>query len=187
MMDKEHLWTVSDVLAATGGHLVSGDPQTPTVGVSTDTRSIHEGELFIAISGERYDGHQFVKTAYEKGAMGVIVSEAYTAEAASGPEKDKCWVAVSDTLKALGDLAAFRRRQSQVSVVAITGTNGKTTTKEMTASVLGEAFSVLKTSGNFNNLIGLPLTLFGLREDHDWAVLELAMNRPGEIARLAEI
>ncbi|MDY6838297.1 MAG: UDP-N-acetylmuramoyl-tripeptide--D-alanyl-D-alanine ligase [Thermodesulfobacteriota bacterium] len=186
-MDEEHLWTISDVLAATGGQLVSGDHQTPVAGISTDTRSIHQGELFIAISGERCDGHEFVKMAHEKGAIGAMVSEAYTAEASSGLDKDKCWIAVSDTVKALGDLAAFRRRQSEVSVVAITGTNGKTTTKEMTASVLGEAFSVLKTPGNFNNLIGLPLTLFGLHEDHDWAVLELAMNRPGEIARLAEI
>ncbi|MDY6987022.1 MAG: UDP-N-acetylmuramoyl-tripeptide--D-alanyl-D-alanine ligase [Thermodesulfobacteriota bacterium] len=187
MMDRQRIWTISYVLEATGGRLVCGDEGTPIRGVSTDTRSIHEGELFIAISGKRHDGHQFVKKAHEKGAPGVMVSEAYTAEVSCDFEKDRCWIAVPDTLKALGDLAAFRRRQSQISVVAVTGTNGKTTTKEMTASVLGQAFSVLKTPGNFNNLIGLPLTLFGLDEDHEWAVLELAMNHPGEIARLAEI
>jgi len=187
MIDRQRIWTVSQVLEATGGRLVFGDDRTCIRGVSIDTRSIHEGELFIAISGKSHDGHQFVKEAHEKGAVGVMVSEAYTAEASSGFERDKCWIAVPDPLKALGDLATFRRRQSQISVVAVTGTNGKTTTKEMTASVLGQAFSVLKTPGNFNNLIGLPLTLFGLDEDHEWAVLELAMNRPGEIARLAEI
>ena len=187
MIDRQRIWTVSQVLEATGGRLVFGDDRTCIRGVSIDTRSIHEGELFIAISGKSHDGHQFVKEAHEKGAVGVMVSETYTAEASSGFERDKCWIAVPDPLKALGDLATFRRRQSQISVVAVTGTNGKTTTKEMTASVLGQAFSVLKTPGNFNNLIGLPLTLFGLDEDHEWAVLELAMNRPGEIARLAEI
>jgi len=186
-MDRQRIWTISDVLEATGGRLVFGDDGTPIRGVSTDTRSIHEGELFIAISGKRHDGHQFVKKAHEKGARGVMVSEAYTAAVSSDFEKDRYWIAVPDTLKALGDLAAFRRRESQISVVAVTGTNGKTTTKEMTASVMGQAFSVLKTPGNFNNLIGLPLTLFGLEEDHEWAVLELAMNHPGEIARLAEI
>jgi UDP-N-acetylmuramoyl-tripeptide--D-alanyl-D-alanine ligase len=185
-MDKQRIWTISDILKATGGRLVSGDHGAPIRGISTDTRSIREGELFVAISGERYDGHQFVKRAYEKGALGVVVSDVYTA-AVSELDKKPCWIAVPDTLKALGDLAAFRRRQSQASVVAVTGTNGKTTTKEMTAAVLGQAFSVLKTPGNFNNLIGLPLTMLGLEEDHEWAVLELAMNRPGEIARLAEI
>jgi len=186
-MHKQGIWTISDILEATGGRLVFGDDGTRLRGISTDTRSIREGELFIAIAGERYDGHQFVKKAHEKAALGVMVSEAYTAEVSSEFAKDRCWIAVPDTLKALGDLAAFRRRQSQISVVAVTGTNGKTTTKEMTASVLGQGFSVLKTSGNFNNLIGLPLTLLGVEEDHEWAVLELAMNRPGEIARLAEI
>ena len=180
-------WGISDVLEATGGRLAAGDDTTAIRGVSTDSRSIQEGELFVAISGQRYDGHQFVQEACEKGASGVLVSEVYVETESPGLEGKQCWIAVPDTLKALGDLAAFCRRQSKASVVAITGTNGKTTTKEMTAAVLGKAFSVLKTPGNFNNLIGLPLSLFRLEENHEWAVLELAMNHPGEIGRLARI
>jgi UDP-N-acetylmuramoyl-tripeptide--D-alanyl-D-alanine ligase len=187
MMDTKHTWRLSDVLEATGGRLVHGNDMTSFRGISTDSRSIQEGELFVAIAGQRYDGHQFVKGAYEKGALGVMVSEAYVAKESPHSEKKGCWIAVPDTVTALGDLAAFCRRQSKASVVAITGTNGKTTTKEMTAAVLSQAFQVLKTPGNFNNLIGLPLTLLSLDEDHEWAVLELAMNRPGEIGRLARI
>jgi len=187
MTDRRNTWSVSEVLKATGGRLVFGNDTTPIRGISTDSRSVQEGELFVALSGQRYDGHQFVEAASEKGAAAVLASEALTSMAPPDPQEGQCWIAVPDTLKALGDLAAFRRRQSNVSVVAITGTNGKTTTKEMTAAVLGRSFSVLKTPGNFNNLVGLPVTLFRLDKDHEWAVLELAMNRPGEIGRLARI
>jgi UDP-N-acetylmuramoyl-tripeptide--D-alanyl-D-alanine ligase len=145
------------------------------------------GDLFVAIAGQRHDGHDFLQEVFHRGALGVLVAEDYISKQSPIPRQGELWMAVPDTLRALGDLAALGRRQSNVSVVAITGTNGKTTTKEMTAAVLGQAFNVLKTPGNFNNLIGLPLTLFGLNDSHEWAVLELAMNRPGEIRRLAEI
>ena len=187
MTANMNTWSISEVLEATGGRLVSGDDTTRFQGISTDSRTTQGGELFVAISGQTHDGHWFVRDAFDKGAAGVVVSEAHMASVSPDLGKGQCWVATPDTLRALGDLAAFRRRQSKVSVVAITGTNGKTTTKEMTAAVLGQAFSVLKTDGNFNNLIGLPLTLFRLKEDHEWAVVELAMNHPGEIGRLAEI
>ena len=180
-------WSISDVLKATAGRLVSGDDTTRFQGISTDSRTTQRGELFVAISGQTHDGHRFVGDAFDRGAAGVLVSDAYMASESPDFGKGRCWVATPDSLKALGDLAAFRRRQSNVSVVAITGTNGKTTTKEMTAAVLGQAFTVLKTAGNFNNLIGLPLTLFRLKQDHEWAVVELAMNHPGEIGRLAQI
>jgi UDP-N-acetylmuramoyl-tripeptide--D-alanyl-D-alanine ligase len=180
-------WSVSDVLEATRGRLVFGNDATHFGTIATDSRTIQQGELFVAISGHNHDGHQFAKEAIEKGALGVLVAEEHVNAQSNDLGKDLCCIGVPDTLMALGDLAAFRRRQSQVSVVAITGTNGKTTTKEMTAAVLGQAFSVLKTPGNFNNLVGLPLTLFRLSEEHEWAVLELAMNHPGEIRRLAEI
>jgi len=180
-------WSLSDVLEATGGRLGLGEETIRFRAISTDSRAIRGGELFVAITGQKYDGHQFVHMALEKGALGVLVSEAFASSDAPGPGKDRCRIVVPDTLKALGDMAAFHRRQSEASVVAITGTNGKTTTKEMTAAVLSQAFSVLKTSGNFNNLIGLPLTLFRLTEEHEWAVLELAMNHPGEIGRLSRI
>ena len=180
-------WSVTEVLEATSGRLIFGNDATRFGAINTDSRTIEGGELFVAISGDKYDGHGFVQEAFEKGASGVLVTEEYMTAKSPDFGKDRCWVAVPDTLTALGDLAAFGRRQSQISVVAITGTNGKTTTKEMMAAVLGQGFCVLKTPGNFNNLIGLPLSLFGLNEDHEWAVLELAMNHPGEIRRLAQI
>jgi UDP-N-acetylmuramoyl-tripeptide--D-alanyl-D-alanine ligase len=191
MTTGQNAWRVSDVLEATDGRLAFGEDTAPLRGIATDTRTLENGELFVAISGQTYDGHEFVQEALRKGSHGVVVSETYMATKSPDKEfdrgKDRCWVVVPDTVKALGDMAAFHRRRSEASVVAITGTNGKTTTKEMTAAVLGKTFSVLKTTGNFNNLIGLPLTLFKLKEDHEWAVLELAMNHPGEIRRLAEI
>jgi UDP-N-acetylmuramoyl-tripeptide--D-alanyl-D-alanine ligase len=180
-------WSVSSVLEATGGRLVIGNETVGLKGISTDSRALESGELFVAISGENFDGHQFVKEVLKKGAGGVLVAETYVASGLPDMEEGPCVIAVPETLKALGDMAAFHRLRSDVSVVAITGTNGKTTTKEMTATLLGQTFSVLKTAGNFNNLVGLPLTLLGLEDDHEWAVLELAMNHPGEIARLSAI
>jgi UDP-N-acetylmuramoyl-tripeptide--D-alanyl-D-alanine ligase len=187
MTTGEKKWGVSIVLEATGGRLVAGDGNAVFKAISTDSRTFEPGELFVAIRGEKFDGHQFVKQVLENGAGGVLVDEAFAAKELPDVDTGACVIAVPACLQALGDLAAYYRRQNDASVVAITGTNGKTTTKEMTATVLGQMFSVLKTEGNFNNLIGLPLTLFGLKEDHEWAVLEIAMNHPGEIARLAHI
>ena len=180
-------WTVSDALQATGGRLLIGNEATRFQAISTDSRTTKAGDLFVAIAGPKHDGHNFLQEAFDRGAQGVVVAEDYVAKESPISQRNEFWIAVPDTLRTLGDLAAFCRRQSNVSVVAITGTNGKTTTKEMTAAVLGQAFSVLKTPGNFNNLVGLPLTLFGLSDSHEWAVLELAMNHPGEIRRLSEI
>jgi UDP-N-acetylmuramoyl-tripeptide--D-alanyl-D-alanine ligase len=180
-------WTVSDAMQATGGRLLLGNEGTQFQAISIDSRTTKAGDLFVAIAGPKNDGHDFLQEAFDRGAHGVLVAEDYVGKESLVSQEDKFWIAVPDTLMALGDLAAFRRRQTNVSVVAITGTNGKTTTKEMAAAVLGQAFSVLKTPGNFNNLVGLPLTLFGLTDSHEWAVLELAMNHPGEIRRLAEV
>jgi UDP-N-acetylmuramoyl-tripeptide--D-alanyl-D-alanine ligase len=180
-------WTVSDAMQATGGRLLLGTEGTQFQAISIDSRTTKAGDLFVAIAGPKNDGHDFLQEAFDRGAHGVLVAEDYVGKESQVSQEDKFWIAVPDTLMALGDLAAFRRRQTNVSVVAITGTNGKTTTKEMAAAVLGQAFSVLKTPGNFNNLVGLPLTLFGLTDSHEWAVLELAMNHPGEIRRLAEV
>lgn len=188
MTNDQDPWSISNVLEATGGRLAIGNETDGLKGISTDSRALKSGELFVAISGENFDGHQFVKEVLKKGAGGVLVAETYVASELPDLEKgSSCVIAVPEPLKALGDLAAFHRRRNDVSVVAITGTNGKTTTKEMTATMLGKTFSVLKTAGNFNNLVGLPLTLLGLEDHHEWAVLELAMNHPGEIARLSAI
>ncbi len=172
-------WTVEQIAGITGGS-VTGRAGVQVLGVSTDTRTLASGELFVALRGANFDGHAFLGEAERKGAAACLCEEPV---AGSGIPV----VTVSDTLKALGDLAAQRRRQFDGPVVAITGTSGKTTTKEMVAAILEATGPGLKTAGNFNNLIGLPLTLFGLADKHRWAVLEMGMNRRGEIARLSEI
>ncbi|HSA60526.1 MAG TPA: UDP-N-acetylmuramoyl-tripeptide--D-alanyl-D-alanine ligase [bacterium] len=175
--------TVGEILNAVGGRLVAGDPDEAATGVSTDSRALQAGDLFVALKGERHDGHQYLADVFAKGAAAAIVQEG-----AEEPNPDfRNLIEVRDTLTALGDLAHFWRRRFPIPVVAITGSNGKTTAKDMTAAVLAAAYRVLKTEGNFNNLIGLPLTLFRLRPEHEMAVVEMGMNRLGEIDRLAEI
>jgi len=175
-------WDVAALLLATGGRLL-GSGQAATLGsVSTDTRGIRPGDIFLALAGERFDGHDFLDKAVRCGAAALVVSRALK------PLPAVPVVLVEDTLKALGDLAAFHRAALQnLRVVAITGSTGKTTVKEMAAAILGREFRVLKTEGNRNNLVGLPLSLLPAEADHEVAVLELGMNRPGEIARLTEI
>lgn len=179
---QDPVWTLSQVLLATGGRFVAGRTEAVFRSVSTDTRSLEPGDLFLALAGANFDGHGFVEHAAARGAAGVIVSR---------PPAVKLpvpVVLVADTLRALGDLAAYRRAaMPDLKVVAITGSSGKTTVKEMTAAILGREYNILKTSGNFNNLVGLPLSLLPVDYRHEFAVLEMGMNRPGEIARLTEI
>ncbi|MGV1098068.1 UDP-N-acetylmuramoyl-tripeptide--D-alanyl-D-alanine ligase [Thiovibrio sp. JS02] len=179
---QDPVWTLSQVLLATGGRFVSGRTEAGFRRISTDTRSVEAGDLFLALCGEKFDGHDFLDEALRKGAAGLVVSRL--------PEKKLPVpvVQVEDTLVALGDLAAYRRaRMQDLQVVAITGSCGKTTVKEMTAAILSREHNVLKTQGNFNNLIGLPLSLLPVEYHHDFAVLEMGMNHLGEIARLTEI
>ncbi len=182
--------TAEEILAAVSGIRISGKHQTRLAGISTDSRSISPGDVFLALKGERYDGHNFVLKSVERGAAGIVVQEDYwnrESVKGKGVFRNVVAITVADTLKALGDLAGWWRRQYDAQVVAITGSAGKTTTKEMTATILELANSTLKNQGNLNNLIGLPLTLLRLEKRHDKAVLEMGMNRPGEIARLTEI
>jgi UDP-N-acetylmuramoyl-tripeptide--D-alanyl-D-alanine ligase len=182
--------TAKEVFEAVRGILISGKKQTRLAGISTDSRRVSPGDIFLALKGERYDGHDFVFKSLEQGAAGIVVQgEYWKRESAKGKGVFGNVVAITvpDTLKALGDLAGWWRRQHDAKVVAITGSSGKTTTKEMTATILELANSTLKNQGNLNNLIGLPLTLLRLEKRHDKAVLEMGMNRPGEIARLTEI
>lgn len=176
--------TVGEILTATGGRLeagaLKGFGDGVVTGVSTDTRTVKAGEVFVALKGETHDGHDHVEEAAKKGAAAVLIHR----EAATGTPHV---IRVKDTLSALGDLARYWRRKFPVPVVGVTGSNGKTTAKDLIAAVLGTRYRVLKTEGNFNNLIGLPLTIFRMRGDEDVAVLEMGMNRPGEIARLGEI
>jgi len=176
------VWTLSQVLLATGGSVSSGKTEAGFRRVCTDSRALEPGDLFVALRGETFDGHAYLAQAVEKGAAGLVV-ETLPEKLPSVPV-----VLVADTLRALGDLAAYRRSlMPDLQVVAITGSCGKTTVKEMIAAILTRKYKVLKTQGNFNNLIGLPLSLLPVEVDHDFAVMEMGMNQPGEIARLTEI
>jgi UDP-N-acetylmuramoyl-tripeptide--D-alanyl-D-alanine ligase len=175
--------TWDEIIKAVNGRLVFGRPQGEFSGVSTDTRTIKAGELFIALKGENFDGHDFVEAALHKGACGAIVG----ARRAVPLQKSGFIIEVDDTLHAFGDIAGLWRRKHPIPIVAITGSNGKTTTKEMVASILSKRYKVLKTHGNLNNLIGLPHMVLKIDESHEAAVLELGMNVFGEIKRLSEI
>ncbi len=178
------MFTVKEIAEATGGR-ISGCPQGEVFGVSTDSRSAAPGELFIPLRGERFDGHDYLATVFAKGVTVVLAEESRLASLAVPAEATV--VAVADTLAALGDLATAYRRRFSLPVVAITGSNGKTTTKEMLAAILATNGNGLKTAGNLNNLVGLPQMVFQLGAGHKWGVFELGMSEFGEIDRLAAI
>ncbi len=171
------LRTVAEI---TGGHLIQNGASVEVMGFSTDSRSVQSGELFIPLRGDNFDGHEYLTKAVQRGAAACLSEEMIGGLLVPV-------VKVNDTLKALGDLAAAVRRQYAGPVVGITGTSGKTTCKEMLSSILANLGEGRKSAGNFNNLIGVPLTLFGLQPEHRWAVVEMGMSDRGEIARLAEI
>jgi len=182
-------WTVGDLLAATGGERASGSGDADFSGIAIDSRAIEPDQLFVAVRGERHDGHRFAAAVVESGVRGLVLARDALNDLPleAWREAGVTCVAVSDTTRALGALAAFHRRRWNGPVAAVTGSNGKTTTRAMMAAVLGRAGSTLATRGNFNNEIGLPLTLLRLRPEHRWAAVELGMNHFGEIARLARI
>ncbi|MFW6081689.1 MAG: UDP-N-acetylmuramoyl-tripeptide--D-alanyl-D-alanine ligase, partial [Desulfosalsimonas sp.] len=172
-----------------GGEIITAADGAIFSGVAIDSRKIRPAEIFVAIAGQRYDGHDFLSGVVDAGVRCVIVQQNRVnvlpiSQWRTG--KVAC-IAVDDTVSALGAMAAYQRSRAGIVVAAVTGSNGKTTTKEMTAAVLGRRYKVLATPGNFNNEIGLPLTLLQLRADHQAAVVELGMNHPGEIRRLSAI
>jgi UDP-N-acetylmuramoyl-tripeptide--D-alanyl-D-alanine ligase len=173
-------------------HLTGAVVQTGTririTGVSTDSRKVKKGNIFFALRGEKFDGHQYWQDAYRQGASIVVVEKTWL-EANGGSARGITIpvVAVPDTTKALGELAGIYRQKFAIPVLAIGGSNGKTTTKEMIASVLRKKYSVLSTEGNLNNHIGVPQMLFRLTPKHDIAVLELGTNHPGELGYLCSI
>jgi UDP-N-acetylmuramoyl-tripeptide--D-alanyl-D-alanine ligase len=179
--------SIEEVLKATRGKLLQGEGNTSFQGISTDSRTVTEGELFIALKGSRFDGHHYVLEALEKKAGGVVIEEEKVGDIRWNGYRAKAVIAVKDTLFALGNIALDWRRKYRTPLVALTGSNGKTTTKEMIAACLETTFPILKTKGNLNNLIGLPLTLLTLTEKERVVVLEMGMNVPGEIRRLTEI
>jgi UDP-N-acetylmuramoyl-tripeptide--D-alanyl-D-alanine ligase len=152
-------------------------------GVSTDTRSLQPGNLFVALHGENADGHRYLAQAFARGALAAVVeSAADTAAVATRP-----LLVVENSLRALGMLARIHRDRFSIPVIAVAGSNGKTTTKDMIAAVLSTQFAVLGTEANFNNHIGVPLTLFRLQKKHEIAVVEIGTNHPGELAWLCDI
>ncbi len=182
----ETTWTVAKLLEATGGTLLQGLSHQLLAGIATDTRRLQPAACFVALPGEHADGHVFIPDALTKGAGALVISRPRDSWSFQVPPEIAI-VEVSDTLYALGELARYIRRQRPIPVVGITGSNGKTTTKEMVAAVLGENRKILKNQGNFNNLIGVPLTLLALQPQHQAAVVEMGINVPGEMARLLEI
>jgi UDP-N-acetylmuramoyl-tripeptide--D-alanyl-D-alanine ligase len=184
-------WSREEILMATGGAALELGGTDLFGEIVTHSRQVTAGSVFVALKGERFDGHAFLKEALERGAGCLVVQKV-----ARGLRLQEATVIrVHDTLKALGDLAQYRRRKLDPAVLAITGSNGKTTTKEMVAAILergtlgGKSLRgrVLKTEGNLNNLVGLPLTLLRLGEKQRVAVVELGTSHPGEIGRLTEI
>ena len=176
---------VEECLKAIGGELVSGVGTKVFRGVSIDSRTLKKDELFICIRGDRFDGHDFIEEAQNKKAAAIILSSGNNETCRRG--EVPIVVRVDDTLEALQELARFHRGKMAVRVVGITGTNGKSTTKEMTAAITEKKLKTIKTKGNLNNHIGLPLNLFHLSKEDEVAVLEMGMSAAGEIKRLAEI
>ena len=173
--------TVKELCAAVGGTLLQESGAVVTE-VSTDSRSIPAGALFVPLAGERFDGHDYLDAALESGAAGCL-----TARKPASLLQDKFYIQVSDTLEALKALASWYRAKFDIPMVQVTGSAGKTTTKEMIAAVLNQHFSTLKTQANFNNAIGTPLTLLNLSPAHQAAVIETGMNHFGEIRYLGEM
>ena len=173
--------TVKELCAAVGGTLLQQSGAVVTQ-VSTDSRSIPNRALFVPLVGERFDGHDYLDAALERGAAGCL-----TARKPASLLPDKFYIQVSDTLEALKALAAWYRAKFDIPMVQVTGSAGKTTTKEMIAAVLSQRFSTLKTQANFNNAIGTPMTLLNLAPEHQAAVIETGMNHFGEIRYLGEM
>ena len=182
-------WTTRDILNATGGRLLSGDPETAFAGISIDSRRITRDDLFIAIQGEKHDGHTFLADVVDGGGRGLLIEAGRTAEGAlaAWQKRGVVCITVEDTIQALGNIAAYHRRRMPARIIALTGSNGKTTTRAMTAAILNRGGPTLATQGNLNNEIGMPLTLLRLADTHALGVIEMGMNHPGEVDRMGRI
>src|SRR2546421_1983961 len=175
--------TLRQIAEFAGGTIENGNRDATISRVSTDSRTLKAGDLFVPLRGENFDGHQFIQQAAERGAVGAMVEEKWNGKA---PE-NFALIRVADTLIAYQTLAAHYRASLPLKVIAITGSNGKTSTKDFVAAVLARKFRVTKTEGNFNNHVGLPQTMLAANRDDEIAVWEIGMNHPGEIAALAKL
>lgn len=173
--------TAKEITRACGGRLLCGDPDTVVTSVSTDSRKIGNGTLFVPIKGERTDAHTFIDATFAAGASATLTQEH------DRMDDKHAWIRVQSTEQALQQIAAVYRRRFSVPFIGITGSVGKTTTKEMVALALSAGRNVMKTEGNFNSQIGLPLTMFTLQKSHQAAVIEMGMSNFGEMSRLAQI
>jgi UDP-N-acetylmuramoyl-tripeptide--D-alanyl-D-alanine ligase len=180
------VFTVDEIIEATGGRIIKRSSGGTFRGLSTDSRHISNGALYLPIIGERFDGHDFIGDAIKDGALGSLVQSGLE-ERFKHLSGDITLISVNDTLEALGDIAHFWRKKFELPIIAITGSSGKTTTKEMVAGVVGTTKKTLKSRGNFNNLVGLPLTLLEMNASHEVAIVEMGTNRSGEIGRLTQI
>lgn len=186
-------WKVSQIVKAVEGDLLFDGGDLLFQGISIDSRHIEKTELFIAIKGDVHDGHRFIPEVVDKGVRGIVCEKSYAKTAGMDyfsdalSDSSMACIGVDDTRKALGQLATYHLDRCRASVIAVTGSNGKTTTREMIYQVIGRKFATLSSSGSFNNDIGMPLTLLKLEKHHQWVVLELGMNHPGEIASLSAI
>ncbi len=178
------MFSAKDLSEATEGLLKSGTGGQRFSAVSIDTRTLKAGEAFVAITGKNFDGHNFIIEAIGRGAKAIVYSDS---EKVKTFQKGVAYIKVLDTTQALGAIARFHRRRFDIPVIAVTGSSGKTTTKEMIAWVLEAKYSVLKNKGTLNNLIGVPLTLLNIHSKHDICVIEMGTNRVGEIRQLAQI
>jgi len=182
---QPQFWTldrVADALSQLAGASSLPRGPAPIARVWTDSRSVGKGDLFVALVGEKFDGHNFLAQAVESGAAAVAVSRPDRAANLGIPA-----FVVGDTLVALGALAKYRRRAWGRTVVGVVGTNGKTSTKELIRAAVGARLRVHATELNYNNLVGVPLTIFGIPDDADVAVIEIGTNQPGEVARLRAV
>lgn len=180
---------LSDLLKINGVQIINGEKIQDTVftGVSIDSRAVKKNEIFAAIKGERFDGHNFIKDVFKKGIKTVLVSKKWYKKQPKSSFKNKTLIIAEDTVEGLGEIARIYRRKFLIPVLAIAGSNGKTSTKDIIARVLSKKYEVLKTEGNYNNAIGVPLTLFRLNESHQFCVIELGTNHFGEIEYLCRI
>jgi UDP-N-acetylmuramoyl-tripeptide--D-alanyl-D-alanine ligase len=183
---KTALFTIEEAGEILGSRLEgdSGFHSTSINNIRTDSREVHPGDLFVAVQGHRFDGHDFVESAFKAGAVAAVVSKQ---EVDKRNLQDSRLIIVDDTVFALGELARYHRSRSGAVVVAVTGSNGKTTVKNLIHEIASVDGRSLKSERNYNNFFGLPLSIFQLRAGHKWAVFELGMSARGEISRLAEI